>query len=143
MRYPLGALLAQAHARFVADCESRLADAGYPDVAISHGTNILRHLSPGTPMRVADLVPRSGVTKQAISQQVAYLAEHGYLAVSPDERDRRSRVVLLTERGVASRRAVRQAFVEVHRAWRESYGENRMRELFDTLAAITEFEPAS
>ncbi|MFT4232920.1 MAG: MarR family transcriptional regulator [Leucobacter sp.] len=143
MRYPLGALLARAQARFVADCESRLADAGFPDLAIAHGINITRHLSPGTPMRVAELVPLSGITKQAVSQQVAYLVEHGYLTVSPDARDRRSRVVALTARGVESQCAVRSIFAEVHRAWQASYGEDRMRDLSDTLALITGLEPAS
>lgn len=140
--YPLGALLARAHARFVADCESRLAAAGFPDLAISHGSNVLRHLTPGTPRRVADLVPLAGVTKQAISQQVAYLVEHGYLTVSPDQRDRRGRVVLLTDRGAEGRRAVSTTFVEVHRAWEASYGEERLGDLFGTLAVITGFESA-
>ncbi len=140
--YPLGALLARAHAQYVADCESRLADAGFPDLTISHGTNILRHLTPGTPARLTDLVPLSNVTKQAISQQTAHLVAHGYLTVSRDERDRRGRIVLLTDRGVEGRRAVSRTFVEVHEAWEATYGEKQMHDLFETLAVITDFETA-
>ncbi|MFT4235653.1 MAG: helix-turn-helix domain-containing protein [Microbacterium sp.] len=142
MKYPLAALLGRARATFIGECETRLAAAGYGDLAISHGTNILRHLREGESMRVADLVRASGVTKQAISQQLAYLEAHGYVVVDLDERDRRGKTVRPTAQGVASNRTIRGIFGEVHRDWRARYGDERMQNLFDTLTDITGLEAA-
>lgn len=140
--YPLGALLARAHAQYVAECEKRLAAAGFDDLAVAHGSNILRHLSPGNPMRVSELVRLSGITKQAVSQQLAYLTAHDYLAIEPDERDGRAKVARLTPRGAASQQTIRRIFGEVQQEWRERYGDDRLRTVTETLSAITGLEGA-
>lgn len=137
MRYPLGVLLGRAQARYIAECEARLAAAGFSDLAIAHGTNVLRHLRPGEPTRVGDLVQRSGVTKQAVSQQLRYLQDHGYVVLGPDPADRRGKFAALTERGAESQRSIREIFSEVHRDWWGRYGDERMTALIETLGEIS------
>ena len=134
--HPLGALLGQVQARFHEDCEARMAAAGFGDLSLAHGVNVMRHLQPGVPRRISEVVRLSTVTKQAISQQVAYLVERGYVAVTPDERDRRAKCVWLTVRGEAAQATTRRIFGEVESDWRDRYGADRMRELFATLEAI-------
>lgn len=141
-RYPLGALLARAHARYVADCETRLAAAGFPDLTIAHGSNVLRHLVPGGTTRIAEIVRASGVSKQAISQQVSYLAARGYLTVEPDDRDARAKSVRLTARGEESQRAVRGIFAEVESAWRARHGDARLRTVHEVLAEVARYDAA-
>lgn len=120
--YPTGALLARAHSWFVRECEHRLAAEGYPDLLLAHGINVLQHLTPGTPVAVAELVAASDVTKQAISQQIAYLVEHDYIVAAPSASDRRARTVTLTERGASSQRAIRQIFAGLEREIDEILG---------------------
>lgn len=68
-RLPLAALLGRVQGRYVAEFEQRLADAGYPDLSLAHGANVLRHLGTDDAVRLSALVARAGVSKQAVSQQ--------------------------------------------------------------------------
>jgi DNA-binding MarR family transcriptional regulator len=137
MSYPLGALLGRAQQLFIADCEARLAAAGYPDLAIAHGTNVLRHLTPGESLRVPDLVRASGISKQAVSQQLAYLSKHDYVSVGPDPSDRRAKIVELTDHGAKALTRIQRVFAEVHRDWGQEYGVEEFRGLMDILTRIT------
>ncbi|MFT4220875.1 MAG: MarR family winged helix-turn-helix transcriptional regulator [Microbacterium sp.] len=137
-RYPLGALLGRVQARYVAECEARLAAAGYSDLRIAHGANILRHLSPDRPVRIAVIARLSGVSKQAISQQIAHLAARDYLIVGPDDSDGRAKSVVLTARGARSQRAVRRIFADVEAEWRALHGAERLEALRAALESITD-----
>ena len=83
---PLVNLLARAQASFVADFETRLRDSEIEGLSLAHSANVLRHLSEG-PRRAREIVDRCGVTKQAVSQQIAHLERNGYVAVEPDAQD--------------------------------------------------------
>ena len=85
----MSTLLSRVNAAFTADFEWRLSAAGFPDLTFSLGTNVLRFPRPG-PVRMSLLAEMSGVTKQAISQQVAYLEVHGYVIVEQDAADSRA-----------------------------------------------------
>lgn len=137
MSYPLGALLGRAQQLFITDCEARLATAGYPDLAIAHGTNVLRHLTPGRPLKVPDLVRASGISKQAVSQHLAYLTDHGYVSVSPDPDDRRATIVELTDHGALALTRIQRVFAQVHHDWARTYGADEFRNLVQTLTRIT------
>ena len=75
-----------------------MAHAGFDDVTLAHGTNVLRFLDErrGSHRTLASL---SGLSKQALSQQVKYLEAHGYVSVGPDPTDQRSKLVRNTTRG--------------------------------------------
>jgi DNA-binding MarR family transcriptional regulator len=132
---PLSALLAQALAAFTMDFEREVAAAGYPDLSLALGSNVLRLLDEHG-MRIGSIAERAGVTKQAISQQVAYLERHGYVSVEPDPEDSRAKVVRLTNRGRDSQDACRPLFGVLERRWRARYGSGHVVALRDSLDAI-------
>lgn len=51
------------------------------------------------------LAQRAGISKQAISQLVRELENRGYVEQIPDENDTRAKIIRLTSRGVALRKA--------------------------------------
>jgi DNA-binding MarR family transcriptional regulator len=133
---PLSTLLSRVGAAFTADFERRLSDAGFPDMTFSLGTNVLRFLRPGGALRMGSLTEMSGVTKQAISQQVAYLEARGYVTVEPDAADSRAKLVRLTKKGQRSNEAARSLFAAVERDWRQRFGGDEMRHLRTLLEDI-------
>ena len=84
---------------------------------------------------MSSLAEMSGVTKQAISQQVAYLETRGYVAVEPDAADSRAKLVRLTAMGQRSNEAAESLFAAVERDWRISFLQE-MRQLRTLLEGI-------
>lgn len=111
---------------FTADFERRLSDAGFPDMTFSLGANVMRFLRPGGAVRMGSLTEMSGVTKQAISQQVAYLEARGYVAVEPDAADSRVKLVRLTKKGQRSIEAAQSLFTAVEGDWGQRFGDDEM-----------------
>jgi DNA-binding MarR family transcriptional regulator len=105
-------------------------------MTFSLGTNVLRFLRPGGAVRMSSLAEMSGVTKQAISQQVAYLEARGYVAVEPDAVDSRAKLVQLTTKGQRSNQAAQSLFAAVERDWRQHFGGDEMRHLRTLLEDI-------
>ncbi|WP_233130615.1 MarR family winged helix-turn-helix transcriptional regulator [Sphingomonas jeddahensis] len=52
-------------------------------------------------MAVSDLLALLGITKQSLGRALGELTERGYVETRPGERDRRQRLLRLTEQGVA------------------------------------------
>ena len=125
---PLSTILSRVGAAFTADFERRLSAAGFDDLSFSLGTNVLRFLEED-PVRMGTLVRLSGVTKQAISQQVAYLESRGYVRVKPDASDVRIKLVQLTDTGRQSQVAARSVFKDVERDWQRRFGREEIRDL--------------
>ena len=78
---------------------------------------------------MGSLAEMSGVTKQAISQQVAYLEARGYVAVEPDAADSRAKLVRLTKKGQRSIEAGLSLFAAVERDWGQRFGSDEIRHL--------------
>lgn len=133
---PFHALLARAHASFVGECEQRLAQAGYPDLAVAHGANVLRFLSLDRAVPVAEVVRRSGVTKQAISQQVRHLADHGYLTVEAEKTDGRAKALRFTALGERSKEVAVRITADVEREWAQRHGETTISGLRGALELV-------
>ncbi|MFT4213615.1 MAG: MarR family winged helix-turn-helix transcriptional regulator [Microbacterium sp.] len=129
-------MLGQVQARFHEECEQRLADAGFADVSLSHSINVMRHLRSGSPRRISEVARASSVTKQAISQQAAYLVARDYIIVTPDESDGRRKCITLTPRGKACLQTMGTVFGEVKREWQARHGAERIAELMTLLEEI-------
>lgn len=134
-RVPLVGLLGRAQALFVAEFEARLRAEGLDQLSLAHASNVLRHLADG-PRRASHLVTQCGVTKQAVSQQIAHLERNGYVAVCPDESDQRARLVALTAKGERAHGHVRRLFAEVEDSWVERIGEADAAALRRSLTAV-------
>src|SRR5699024_1513690 len=98
-----------------------------------------RHLADG-PRRASHLVSQCGVTKQAVSQQIAHLERTGYVEVHPDESDQRARLVALTAKGACAQELVRRLFTEVEDTWVERVGEADAAALRRALGALIDDE---
>lgn len=134
-RLPLSALLSQLLTAFTSEFEEDVAGAGFSEMSLALGSNVMRFLGEDG-LRVGALARLAGVSKQAVSQQVAYLEKHGYVTIEPDAADQRAKVVRLTPRGQATQDVCRPLFGELERRWQRRYGRDEVRRLRESLEAI-------
>lgn len=135
-RLPLSALLSQALIAFTKEFETALARDGHPELSLALGSNVLRFLDVDESRRIGELASMAGVSKQAISQQVAYLEAHGHVRTGADPEDGRAKMVLLTPMGAASRTACRPLFGEVEHGWQVRYGAPNVGRLRSALEDV-------
>lgn len=132
---PLVALLGGLEAAFVAEFDRRISETDMCALSLAHSRNVLRHLHEG-PLRACQLVERSGVSKQAVSQQIAHLERNGYVVTGPDPTDQRARQVVATDKGSDAQRLVKQLFREIERDWADRVGDDSMGTLRGTLVQL-------
>ena len=87
-------------------------------------------------MRASVIVDRCGVSKQALSQQIAHLQANGYVEVTPDPDDQRALVVALTDKGRAAQRLTKRLFSEIERDWAADLDPDGMPQLRHLLARL-------
>ena len=87
---------------------------------LAMGANVVRVLSAdGVPIR--DLPARSGVSKEAITAAVGFLQRNGYAAIEADSSSG-SKLVTLTEEGLAAQAQHVRLAKAVERRWRKRLG---------------------
>jgi DNA-binding MarR family transcriptional regulator len=101
-------LIVQASRAQVAAMMARLAARGFDDMTCAFAT--VMPLIDATGIRSSVLAQQTGVTKQAVSQLVRLLKDRGYVELAPDATDSRAKVVRLTKRGIA----VKKACMDLH-----------------------------
>lgn len=134
--FPLSTLLGRVESVFAAEYDARVKGAGMDGMTLSLGTNVIRHLDGDHGVRLGTLAEKAGVTKQAISQQVAHLATHGYVQVEPHPADNRAKVVRLTDKGRRSQQIGRPLFAELERDWHRRFGREEVQELRRILESM-------
>jgi len=113
-------LLFYAYRDFTSDPDSILADYGF---GRAHH-RVLHFIGRNPEIPVADLLGILRITKQSLSRVLSTLIDQGYVDQRQGQRDRRQRLLRLTEKGAALERqlsAVQQA--RVARAYREAGAE--------------------
>jgi DNA-binding MarR family transcriptional regulator len=132
----LGILLFVAYRALEQRAHDALVAAGIADITLAQARIAARIGPHGT--RVSELAEQARVTKQSAGFLVAQLEATGYVERVPDPADRRARLVRLTER---ADRVVTAANTEVERVlaeWTEHVGEDRLRQVHDTLLDLRE-----
>lgn len=110
--------------------------SGYADLTVPHTALFSVIDFAGTPIGV--LARRAGVTKQAMSQVVDDLVRKGYVERHEDPADRRSRIVVLTDKGVEAIRSARRHIGQIER----EYGHVLGHDGFETLCRLlSEIQP--
>jgi DNA-binding MarR family transcriptional regulator len=107
-------LLYQHHAQ---DIAVALREAGFGDLRPAHA-----YVFPFVPpegITVAELADLARVRKQTMAQAVDQLERLGYVERRPNPRDRRSRLVFLTERGAAVKPVTHATAAGVEERWAE------------------------
>jgi DNA-binding MarR family transcriptional regulator len=119
---------------------ARVEARGFGGLRVSHGFLVQRLIDEE--QSIAALAAALGVTQQAVSKTVAELERLGYVRRRADPRDRRVRLVALTDRGRAAVRATREERAAVEAELRERLGPRRvaaatrvMREVLDLHGA--------
>ena len=115
---------------------ARLAGRGFDGLTPAFAT--VMPLLDAKGSRATMLAQRSGVTKQAMSQLVKLLEKRHYVEQVPDEIDTRAKVVRLTKRGVALRKACEEARRDLDATAKKALGKRDLARLVEGLCKLTE-----
>jgi DNA-binding MarR family transcriptional regulator len=118
------------------ELHERIKAAGFTDQRMAHNA-VFAHIPPEG-ITLAELARRAGITKQAMSELVLDLEAKGYLTRRPDEHDKRTKLIELSDRGWAAMSAALAAFEEMERGLEERLGASRLRSLRHTLEILAE-----
>jgi DNA-binding MarR family transcriptional regulator len=113
---------------------ARLAARGFEDFTPAFAT--VMPLLDATGMRSTVLAQQTGVTKQAMSQLIRLLEERDYVEQVPDATDTRAKVIRLTKRGVAIRKACVEVREEFNKAAMRALGEKGLAKLQADLSKL-------
>jgi DNA-binding MarR family transcriptional regulator len=125
--YELVVLLAMAWSMLIDELHSELAKLGYSDLRPAHGF-VFQLLAPNGATG-NEVAAHLGVTKQAASQMIDFLEEHGYVVRQPHPNDKRGKLVLLTQKGWDCIQAVEMIFARIEERWTETLGPEHMKML--------------
>ena len=125
--YELTLLLLLGSRTMIDTLHKQLAARGYDDVRPAHGF-VFHRLAPdgATGNELAEFLD---MTKQAASEMVDYLEQHGYVVRQPHPTDRRGKIVTLTERGRSCIRETEAILSHLEGRWATIIGAKRMEEL--------------
>ncbi len=132
--YELVVLLSMAWSILIEDLHSELARRGYDDLRPAHGF-AFQLLAPNGATG-NELAEHLGITKQAASQMIDYLEEHGYVVRKPHPTDRRGKLVLLTQKGWDCIHNVEAVFANIEQRWTSILGPEHMQILRTDLRRL-------
>lgn len=132
--YELVTLLATTWSILVDDLHTELSKLGYDDIRPAHGF-AFQLLAPNGATG-NELAEHLGVTKQAASQTIDFLEEHGYVARKPHPTDKRGKLVILTRKGWDCIQAVEAVFARIEGRWTELLGSEHMKMLHADLQRL-------
>jgi DNA-binding MarR family transcriptional regulator len=125
--YDLALLLLLGSRTMIDNLHKHLAVLGYDDVRPAHGFAFHRLAPDGaTGNELAEFLD---ITKQAASEMVDYLEQHGYVVRQPHPTDRRGKIVTLTDRGWNCIRETEAILSRMEAQWTAIIGAKRMEEL--------------
>ena len=113
----------------------RLHERGFDDLDAAH-LNVFQYPGPQG-ARPSELAARLRISKQALNYLLGELERLGYLERRPDPDDRRSRRVVLTDRGTSAIGVIRDAVGEVEAAWTRQLGPERFAQLRGLLLEVS------
>jgi DNA-binding MarR family transcriptional regulator len=131
---PLARLLALALDDLSRQLQERISEAGFTDQRMAHNA-VFAHIPPEG-ITLAELARRAGMTKQAMSELVADLESKDYLSRRPDDRDRRTKIIELSDRGWSAMRAALAAFTAIEHGLEQKLGAERLQEFRRTLETL-------
>jgi DNA-binding MarR family transcriptional regulator len=123
----LGLLLRLLYQHHAQNIEAALREAGFGDIRPSHG-NVFPFVPPEG-ITVSALAELARVRKQTMAQAVEELERMGYVVRRSNPRDRRSRLVFLTERGESVKPVTHATAARVEERWAELTSPEELEEL--------------
>ena len=114
----------------------RLHERGFVDFEAAH-LNALQYPGPHG-MRPSELAAQLGMSKQALNYLLGELERLGYIERQQDRDDRRSKRIVLTERGHSVVPVIREAVAEVETTWARELGRERFAQLRELLIDLND-----
>lgn len=137
----LGVLSSRLWDSIQAEVFTRLAAEGYDDLHPRHA-DVLAYLDEDG-VRATDLARLSGRHKQAVGRLIDELEQLGYVERRPDPGDRRAKLIVPTERGLAQMRIGDGIIAEIERRHAEATGPRIYAEFRNILRALVARERAA
>ena len=123
--YELFVLLTITYRAMVDELHREMALRGYGDLRPAHGFAFQRLTPDGaTGNELAEFLD---ITKQAASQMVDYLEKRGYIIRRPHPRDKREKLILLSEKGWACTRSAEEILARLELRSAGMLGAERMQ----------------
>jgi DNA-binding MarR family transcriptional regulator len=113
----IGLLLRLVYQHYAQEIHGALREAGFGDIGPAHA-NVFPFVPPEG-ITVSGLAELARVRKQTMAQAVEQLERMGYAERRPNPRDRRSRLVFLTERGASVKPVTHATAALVEEHWAE------------------------
>lgn len=130
-------LLSNIHTITADFITEKLKERGFPDFASSHG-NILFQLSVNEKMSMGELAERINRDKSTTTVLVRKLEKDGFVTDEADPEDKRSRIVLLTEKGKQFNNTARELSSELLGTFYKGFTENEKELFLHSLLKIKE-----
>jgi DNA-binding MarR family transcriptional regulator len=130
----IGLLLRLLYQQYSQDIEASLREAGFGDVRPPH-SNVFPFVPPDG-ITVSELAELARVRKQSMAEAVDQLERLGYVERHPNPRDRRSRLVFLTERGESVKPVTHATAERVEQRWAELTSPDELEALRSSLLRL-------
>ena len=130
----IGLLLRLVYQHYSQEIETALHEVGFDDIRPS-AANVFPFVAPEG-ITVSDLAELARVRKQTMAQAVDQLERTGYVERRPNPRDRRSRLVFLTERGSSVPPVTHAAAARVEERWAELTSREELEDLRASLQTL-------
>jgi DNA-binding MarR family transcriptional regulator len=111
----IGLLLRLLYQHYAQDIDAALSQAGFDDIRPAHA-NVFPFVGPEG-ISVSELAELARVRKQTMAEAVDQLERMGYVERRPNPRDRRSRLVFLTDRGASVKPVTHATAARVEEHW--------------------------
>jgi DNA-binding MarR family transcriptional regulator len=128
-------MLGQAYSLFGFQIVDGVVGAGFPQKP-KHSA-VFAQIDPSG-SRLTELAHRANITPQAMGELIDELEDLGYLTRQPDPTDRRAKLIMLTDEGLAAVEAGRQTIVGLEKRITEilgAEGHKVLREMLTKLLA--------
>lgn len=130
----IGLLLRLVYQQYSQAIDAALRDAGFDDIRPA-AANVFPFVRPEG-ITVSELAELARVRKQTMAQAVDRLERTGYVERRPNPRDRRSRLVFLTERGASVPPVTHAAAERVEEHWAQLMGTSQLESLRASLLSL-------
>ncbi len=112
----------------------QLDETIYSDTRPAHGFTF-QLLAPNG-ATINEIAEHLGVTKQAASQMVEFLEQHGYVSRQPHPVDKRNKLVLLTDKGWGCTNTVANILNKLEQQWSDLLGSERLEIMRSDLSRL-------
>ncbi|MGA7617461.1 MAG: MarR family winged helix-turn-helix transcriptional regulator [Thermoanaerobaculia bacterium] len=129
-----GTLLLEAYRAFERELFRAFRNAGHDALRPKHGAVLANLGRDGA--RLTELAALAGISKPSMKELVDELSDLGYLDRRDDPTDRRARLIVLTEEGLAVASLARRAIDRIEKGYAKKLGKRSYDALRSALATL-------